>query len=239
MPADGNGEFVELEFSLADAAYPAMRISDELDCRLELLEAVRPDERTTIAFFHVLDAPADAVVERGRSSENASDLRVLERYDDGCLVEIALTDSLFATLSNEHVPLRSLHVADGRARVVATLPPGYSPERIISLVERTHPDASLVGKRTTELSTPFATRSALQTTLDERLTDRQWTALSLAFEAGYFERPRNTTQRALGERMGIAPSTFGQHLYTALRKLLDTVAVARRERAARDEDGPT
>ncbi|MFB6079275.1 MAG: bacterio-opsin activator domain-containing protein [Halarchaeum sp.] len=238
MPNEETEGFVELEFSLSDASYPAMRISDELDCRLELLEAVRPDDSATIAFFHVVGASAEAVVEHGRPSEHATDLRVLERYDDGCLVEATLTDSLFATLSNEHVPLRSLDVADGRARFVATLPPGYSPERIISLVERTHPDASLVGKRTTALSTPFATRSALQATLDERLTDRQWTALSLAFEAGYFERPRDTTQRTLGERMDISPSTFGQHLHTALRKLLDTVVAARRERVASD-DGST
>ncbi|MDL0126767.1 helix-turn-helix domain-containing protein [Halobacterium salinarum] len=53
-----------------------------------------------------------------------------------------------------------------------------------------------------------------------QLTDRQLEVLTTAYEAGYFERPRGATAQALADDLGIAPSTFTEHLLAAQRKLL-------------------
>jgi len=53
-----------------------------------------------------------------------------------------------------------------------------------------------------------------------RLTDRQLEVLETAFDADYFERPRGATAQELAADLGIAPSTFTEHLLAAQRKLL-------------------
>ena len=138
-------------------------------------------------------------------------------------MQISLTRSLFGTLAKAQIPLKSLEVTDGSAQLVATVPPNRSPEEVISLLKKKHPAVTLVRKYRTCIAAPFITQAAFQTFLNERLTERQWTALHLAFKEGYFDRPRRITQQELSEKMEISPSTFGQHLHTALRKLLATV----------------
>lgn len=55
------------------------------------------------------------------------------------------------------------------------------------------------------------------------LTDRQHEALRLAYEMGYFERPKRANATELAEELGITQSTFTEHLMTAQRKLLGDI----------------
>lgn len=54
-----------------------------------------------------------------------------------------------------------------------------------------------------------------------RLTDRQLEVLETAYEMGYFERPKQANATEIAEHLGIAQSTFTEHLMSAQRKLLD------------------
>ncbi|MXR52077.1 DNA-binding protein [Halovenus sp. WSH3] len=54
-----------------------------------------------------------------------------------------------------------------------------------------------------------------------RLTGRQLEVLETAYEMGYFERPKRANATEIAEELGIAQSTFTEHLMTAQRKLLD------------------
>jgi DNA-binding CsgD family transcriptional regulator len=56
-----------------------------------------------------------------------------------------------------------------------------------------------------------------------RLTDRQREVLEAAYERGYFERPKQANATEIADDLGIAQSTFTEHLMTAQRKLLDDV----------------
>ncbi|WP_336327632.1 helix-turn-helix domain-containing protein [Halovenus sp. HT40] len=56
-----------------------------------------------------------------------------------------------------------------------------------------------------------------------RLTDRQLEVLEVAYEMGYFERPKQSNATEIAESLGIAQSTFTEHLMTAQRKLLGDV----------------
>lgn len=235
MGHSNDGGFVEVEFRVADDAYPANRVSRELDCRLDLLDAVKTDAGDTTAFFHVDGADPDAVLAEARAAPKGGAVSVVDRFDDECAVDIVLSRSLFGTLADEQVPLQSLVVRDGTARVLATVPPNRSPSDAISAVKERHPAATFVGKRGTGIAAPFVTRTAFQALVDERLTGRQSDALQYAFEYGYFERPRRTSQQALADRMGISPSTFSQHLHAALRKLLTTLFSAGLTREASDD----
>lgn len=54
-----------------------------------------------------------------------------------------------------------------------------------------------------------------------RLTDRQLEVLETAYRMGYFERPKQANATEIADHLGIAQSTFTEHLMSAQRKLLD------------------
>jgi len=56
-----------------------------------------------------------------------------------------------------------------------------------------------------------------------KLTDRQHEVLKDAYEAGYFERPREANATELAAELGISQSTFTEHLVAAQRKLFADV----------------
>lgn len=65
-------------------------------------------------------------------------------------------------------------------------------------------------------------RSGRPAVLDRNaLTDRQNEVLERAYEMGYFEHPRDATAGEVADDLGIATTTFTEHLAAAQRKLLD------------------
>lgn len=56
------------------------------------------------------------------------------------------------------------------------------------------------------------------------LTDRQAALLELAVEEGYYEVPRETTQRALADRLGVTAGTVGDRLQRIERRVMTAYA---------------
>ncbi|AFZ71668.1 helix-turn-helix domain-containing protein [Natronobacterium gregoryi] len=57
----------------------------------------------------------------------------------------------------------------------------------------------------------------------DALTDRQREVLETAHELGYFEYPRGSNATEVADAIGIAPSTFTEHLTTAQSKIMDVL----------------
>ncbi|MFC7072911.1 helix-turn-helix domain-containing protein [Halovenus rubra] len=53
-----------------------------------------------------------------------------------------------------------------------------------------------------------------------KLTERQLEVLTVAYEMGYFKRPKGANATEVADALGIAQSTFTEHLVAAQRKLL-------------------
>lgn len=53
-----------------------------------------------------------------------------------------------------------------------------------------------------------------------KLTDRQLEVLTVAYEMGYFQRPKGANATEIADALDIAQSTFTEHLVAAQRKLL-------------------
>ncbi|MDZ5809847.1 bacterio-opsin activator domain-containing protein [Halorubrum sp. AD140] len=223
MASQENGSFVELEFSIADDAYPVIRLSRDHDCEVDLLDVFRPVDELTTAFFHVTGGQPNRILRECLSAEHCEHADIVDRYDHECVLRVSVVHSVFSTLARANIPLQSMSVSKGDARLVATVPPDRVPSEVIDWVKSQHPAIELRRRQPTSIAAPFVTRRAFQRLLAERLTDRQWNTLRLAFERGYFERPRRITQEGIAEELDLSPSTVGQHLHTALRKLLYTL----------------
>jgi predicted DNA binding protein len=58
------------------------------------------------------------------------------------------------------------------------------------------------------------------------MTQKQLAALQLAIASGYYDSPRGTTAEALAQRMGIARTTFDEHLRKAEQRALHRLATS-------------
>jgi len=67
-----------------------------------------------------------------------------------------------------------------------------------------------------------------QETAVEGLSDRQYEALRVALEIGYYDQPRQATHEDVADRLGCAPSTASEHLRKAEAALARAAIVDRR-----------
>ncbi|MFW5911342.1 MAG: helix-turn-helix domain-containing protein [Halolamina sp.] len=219
-PADG--AVVELEFRFEDPDYPFVGASAAADCRVELEEMV-PRGDGAYAEFYSLQGASVETVERLADDHPTASVTVVERYDDGGLLEFLVTGNCPAVGLAELGALPRSVVGDhGDGQIVAELPAEYDAGEVVATFQSEY-GGELVAKREREALTPLFSQRELDRALETRLTDRQREVLEAAFEAGYYEWPRETSGEALADQLGITQPTLSEHLTTAERKLLSLV----------------
>jgi len=117
----------------------------------------------------------------------------------------------------------------GEARVTLVLEDGADPEALLDQF----PGARLVSKRR-----PIPThgnRGAYSSPLFlPKLTEKQARAILAGYEAGYYEFPRKTTTEQVSVSLGIARSTFEQHLNRAEHHVVRAMLPMVRMRSGRE-----
>ena len=108
-------------------------------------------------------------------------------------------------------------IEGGEYRLTVQLSPSTDPQNLIEEIRTHHSDATVLAHRQVTRSTD--PKGGLERTWTEELTDRQRTALEVAYSAGYFEWPRESTGNELAESIGLAAPTFHEHLRAAENKV--------------------
>jgi len=214
---------VEVEFELTDPYYSFVRASSEVGCRFEL-EGTLPREGGRYAeFFSVSDAPAARVLRIAEASDGVEP-RLLAEGDTGGLFEFVVEEGcpVLSLAERGGVPT-AVTSTDGAGRIVCRLPAEPDVTDVVEPFLEEHPTAELVAKRRSDRPVvPFA-GGTHRWSLEDRLTDRQREVLETAYDAGYFERPRETTGEELAAELGIRPATFSQHVRAAQDNLLSAL----------------
>jgi len=112
-------------------------------------------------------------------------------------------------------------IEDGNYRVTAHLPPSADVRRVLDAVEAAYPGTEMLSRR--QITRTGDDPHLVQRRLVGALTDRQRVALDTAYHAGYFDWPRETDGVEVAEALGVAPTTFHQHLRKAERKVLESL----------------
>lgn len=119
----------------------------------------------------------------------------------------------------------------GEAMVTLILEDGTDPRTILDQF----PEARLVSMR--QPSGRLGDRGALSSPLFlPKLTEKQARALLAAFDAGYYEFPRNITTQDVSLSLGIARSTFEQHLNRAEHHVIQAMLPLVRMRGGKPHD---
>ncbi len=220
--ADEPTAFAELEFAVDDASYPAVRLSRTLDCRLELLDSLWTADGF-VAFVRLVDDAANELAERMASASLDGDIDALQTVGDEVVAAFSPDESVAETLTRLGVLTQTATISDGVARITAVVPADADLQHVVERVQDAHPSAAFVGKRSCDIVAPFVTETGVRSLVADALTDRQWEAAYLAYERGYFDQPRRTSQAELATAMGISQKTFSQHLHAAIWKVFDVV----------------
>lgn len=148
-------------------------------------------------------------------------MTVLAEYDDGGCLEFLVSGDCPAFRLTELGALpREVRGVEGDGRLTAEIPTGRNPAEVIDRFLDEHPDATLRAKRQKSGIAPRFSGSGVREVLYDHLTERQREIVRKAFEAGYYDWPRECTGEDVAAEFGIASATFSEHIRAAERKLL-------------------
>jgi CheY-like chemotaxis protein len=215
-------QVLELTFGVEDIAAELLALPAERMPAVEFESLIRNDG-SLVAYGQSDGIDAETFQEAVVEADGTDDLRILSAEDE--VVEFELVTPAIGDLANAvathggHVT--SASIDDGRFRFVVEFPPGRDKRRLIERVKEQAPDASVLAQRKVQQTDTGV--SAGRSAVEERLTEKQRSALEAAYSGGYFGWPRESSAQDLADSFDITPSTFTQHFRTAERKVFDAM----------------
>lgn len=210
-------EVIELRLRVGDLL-GAFGVPTPDDGHIWIDGVVQTDEGTYLEYgvaTGTADETVEALVEQVPQFESVGFMA-----DDatGTRFELTVTEPpAINTIASIGARIESAVIDDGDFDVVIHAPPGSDVRAIVETFRAAYPGTHVVAQRQTIETNRAIER--LATVLSDELTDRQRAVLETAFLAGFFESPRNRTGAEIADSLGIASSTFLQHVRASERKL--------------------
>jgi predicted DNA binding protein len=110
------------------------------------------------------------------------------------------------------------HFENGEFRVTVGVPQTTDVRNVIALIKQFYPGIQMIARTDVDRENPHL--SDVFSDLNDQLTDRQRTALEVAYHSGYFDWPRAITGKELAERLDVTQGTVSHHIRHGEHKLL-------------------
>ncbi len=212
---------VEIEFvGGVDAGFFAVA-SKRLDCTCAIDGVASTGDGHVLHYVRMQGTTPEAALDLADDHDDVTALRVVEEADGEFVVEVQLSDRGLAQLSDVGATVRRAVADGGTVTLVVEVGSDADVSAVVDAVTSWCPDLAPVAKR--QVDRPLEAADTPPTSLDDRLTDRQATALEVAYRCGYFDWPRGATAEEVADALDISSPTLLQHLRAAERKLLDGV----------------
>ncbi|SFB82985.1 hypothetical protein SAMN05444422_102264 [Halobiforma haloterrestris] len=156
------------------------------------------------------DAPTDVEMTPVQASEHEAVYRFERDRSNDCACEI---------VEETGTPISSVRAQDGSLLLsFRTL----ELEEVAGIVDELRD--SFDGVLVEDLTQDHEESSSDPVIVDrEELTDRQQEIIETAYEMGYFDYPKGANATDVAEELGVARSTFTEHLAAAQTKLMDSI----------------
>ncbi|MFB6202341.1 MAG: PAS domain-containing protein [Halorhabdus sp.] len=217
----------ELAFESTDSASFFIAASEQLDCTIDIMDTIPASDEMLVHYVSVRGASLDALSDVAADADLEAQFRQIRRTEDprGGEVEIGLDHrSLAQSLVTEGAVVTTDTVTDGRAEVVCEVPLGSDIGSLVTRVQESFPETTLVSKH--EYTPPaksdaHASGRMLGDIFETELTDRQQQVLRAAMYGGYFQSPRRSTATEIADALSLTQSTFSYHLRNAQQTLFE------------------
>ena len=208
---------VEMDVSIHDETTLLTGLLADTDATFEHHETLLAEDGSVQLYADVIGLPSSAVRAWADEREEIRAVDVLAERDDGTLVVLSVDDSLVAVVADFDGITTELIADAEHARATVAFPDETAAREAFEHLQERYRTVELVGYRERDRSVD--TVGGYHDAIEGSLTDRQLTALRLAYLGGYYEWPRESSGDELADAMGITRATFHQHLRNAHRKL--------------------
>jgi predicted DNA binding protein len=207
----------ELDVRVTDVDIPLVDSVREYECCIDIDEiaATRDGGVRVFATFH--DISPMGVRSLATTAPPIDELEVFSEQGDTLSCECLLNEtSIAATLLNHNAVPRSLSVEGQGATLTVHLPRDESVRRFMEMFRTKYPSAEAVARR--DRAQSLQRLSDIKSRLESDLTERQLEILTIAYQSGYYERPRERTAQDIADSIGVTAATVGRHLREAERR---------------------
>ena len=206
-----------VEFTIADQEIPLVALSAALTdpTTLEVTTVIPRNETEVLCVVSIDEEAKQPLLDAATTVDSIRSIDVYDTGDPlrcGVVIERPLPE---LTVVERGGDFERTSIVDGQANIVAQLGNSTSVKRIEAGLEDAYGTVSMTMIQTAPSRTTPESNDG-----QTPLTDRQRQVLELAFQMGYFERPRGKNAEELAAMLDISRSTFTQHLRAAEQKIL-------------------
>ncbi len=208
---------LELEFNIYDEMFPLSRFAATIGSEVEFVGLVGEEGYEIYIRVPEMNGDADDL----SALPNVESVRLVSETDAGYTLAIGIDSrEPFDRLAEYGASVVNIVAEPAQAKVALELPPSYDTRAVLELLKSLYDRVELRSKHEHENHNETAHEFTAE--VDERLTERQRSALEAAHLNGYFEWPREVDGEEVADTMGITRQTFHQHLRAAERKLVQS-----------------
>jgi predicted DNA binding protein/DNA-binding response OmpR family regulator len=212
---------VELEFDVHDQSDVFVSLSGETDSRIELKGFVPAADGELTSYLEVTGASTEAFLDAATEMPAIEKVRGIGDSDEERLYECRVSEStVVLSLIEAGASVESMQVDRSKGHLTAAVAPEADVRTVVEAVQETFDDVDLVAKR--EIERDLQSTEDFRQSLENQLTDRQYSVLKAAFSAGYFDWPRGSTAKEIANSLDLAPPTLHEHLRGAEKELIST-----------------
>lgn len=211
---------VELEFDVQDRSDIFVSLSVETGSRIELKSFVPAADGELTGYVEVTGTTTEAFLDAATGIPEIEKVRGVGESNERSLYECRVSDStVVLSLIDAGANVESMRIDEGQGHVAATVAPETDVRTVAETIHGRFDDVDLVAKR--ERERDFQSTESFRQSLENRLTDRQYSVLEAAYAAGYFAWPRESTAKELADTLDLAPPTLHEHLRGAKIELIE------------------
>jgi predicted DNA binding protein len=212
--------YYELTFDLTETTAFFVTASADLQCSITLEDIVPSTDKELLYYITLENTPVDSFLEQARHQPIVKKSRCITQEPERSLLEIVFTGASTSpqALIERGARIKYARATEGTGSLVAEAPADADVRALTNAVQSIHPNARLTAKQEVKRSLPPLRRQHLH--LQDHLTDRQHAAMTAAYNAGFFEWPRESTGEEVADSLGVSAPTFHQHLRASEHKLL-------------------
>lgn len=209
---------VELEFETRDPADVFVSLSAKTGSRIELKGFVPAADGILTSYLEVTGTTTEAFLNTATEMPGVERIRGISESNEQHLYECRVDESVVLSLIEAGAHVESMQADDGLGHITAAVAPETDVRTVVESVQETFNEIDLVAKR--ERERDLQSTEDFRGSLENRLTDRQYSVLKAAYSAGYFDWPRGSTAKEIAGSLELAPPTLHEHLRGAQKELI-------------------
>jgi len=211
---------VELEFDVRDRSDVFVSLSAETGSRIELKSFVPAADGELTSYAEVSGTTTDAFLDAATGRPGIETVRGIGESGDQALYECRVSAStVVRSLTDAGASVESIRIDEGRGHVTAIVAPETDVRTVAETIQTAFDDVELTAKR--EVERDVQSTESFRQSLENRLTERQYSVLEAAYAAGYFAWPRESTAKEIADSLDVAPPTLHEHLRGAKIELIE------------------